>query len=184
MNHARIKFPVLTLAAIVAIAAALVVVNLASAGGPKRVQPFQADILVTESKITNEDCVFRGGGSTICNFEVDGQIIGTHHGFGSAKADFSFDVSGILSGGCGELIPGSGSVVWTAHDGDELWLSPVSSFNCAQSIGDVNISGVNEIVGGTGRFEKAKGMVSFLGEQTEDGLVNHVTGEIRLKNGS
>ena len=159
------------MAAVAALVVAITATPAAAAGNGRAVErPYRE---MTFNDVNVGSCA--GFPVLICDFTLEGQLIGTHIGraddvgWGTARIDFSQPCV-VDAGLVGNVSTGEFAGVITAADGSELFYEGAST-QCVVSGASDSRSGSWWITGGTGRFEGASGTIE-LGPVVDGSAVN------------
>ncbi len=88
---------------------------------------------------------------------IDGTIESPQLGSGTVDGEVTVDLTELYTGGCSAILEGSeGKISFTAEDGDVLNMVMTTNQLCGET---GEFTGVYEIVGGTGRFATAEGVI-------------------------
>jgi hypothetical protein len=107
--------------------------------------------------------------------EIEGEITATHIGKGTVAGTATIDVFPLFAyNGCSSLI--EGTIDFTAANGDEINMVMTVNELC----GDTGIfTGQYEVIGGSGRFESAEGLIDVSGAPVDgEPSVSSLTGTI------
>lgn len=141
--------------AVLAVLTLITAFSVTSASAAAGDRPFKSQMVNNDQIVAFYDGIWDGEYQIRIDVAISGEVHATHLGKGEVDGFATINFLPYLGGGCSELV--AGTIDFTAANGDLINMVMTANELCAPT---GVFTGEYDIVGGTGRFEAADGVIN------------------------